>query len=578
MNFIAGARNTGDLLRDKAVLLVDRLEAAVTGDLAPARTEAEFMARMIGERLQGGGELRDYLEPLLLGALAASSQVDAVQFVSADRYQEVAFRDPTGKAQFRSRYLGDDQLLFRALDTARQNSRSYWWKPEFVARGDDTYITAHAPVWVRGQFRGVVIVAVSMASISQLASDLSARQGMTAFVFSGDRVLGHYLLAGNNRPISEASPVPTRDELGDEVIAKYDSATEIDVFRGRMPESIAVRFIPNARGEDWVMITKPLTAFPGLDLTIGTYMQRRMLDFELDRMWRSGLAGLAAMLVSVLLAILAGRKLAQPIRELAAGAMQVGELDFDKVARIPRSSIREIDEQARSFNTMIDALRWFERYVPKSLVRRLVSEGETEIDSESRTATVLFTDIAGYTRLTEGFTPSATAALLNRHFGLLAACIEKHGGLVDKYMGDGMMAFWLADDGNGDETARAAAAAALAMAQAIERDNAQRVSAGDPPFEVRVGIHTGPVIVGNIGSPGRINYTVVGVTVNIAQRLEQFARNYRVEGRPVTILASGETARYLPGAMVDSLGRHRVRGITGPMEIVRLVQRESITA
>jgi adenylate cyclase len=572
INFIAGARNTSDLLREKAVLLVDRLEAEVTGDLAPARREAQFLARVIAVRLGQGVPLDSFIEPLLVGALAASSQVDAVQFVSADLHQNIAFHNVTGLPVFASRDARPDALLNRAVEHARSERGTYWWRPEFVADGEGTYISAHAPVFTRGEFRGVVLVAVSVVSISRLTADLSARQGMTTFVFSGDRVLGHYLLAGDTRPASAANPTVSRQEISDEVIQKLDSAAELDLFRGELPEGVTVRRVPGVRGEDWVAITKPLPAFAGLDLVVGAYLREGELSAELDRLARSGLAGLAALLASVLIALYAARRLARPIRELATGARQVSALDLDKVARMPGSTIREIDEQARSFNAMTDALRWFERYVPKSLVRRLMSEGNPQLASEARVATVCFTDIAGYTQMTEGLSPQATADLLNRHFSLLAREVERHVGLVDKYMGDGMMAFWIARGDDPAATARAAAHAALDMADAIDTDNRQRAAAGQPPIGLRIGLHTGPVIVGNIGATDRLNYTVVGVTVNIAQRLEQFARSYRQPDNATTIVASGETARHLDPATFDSLGRHRVRGITGTVEIVRLRQ------
>jgi adenylate cyclase len=490
--------------------------------------------------------------------------------VTAGLDQKIAFHNPTGLPVFVSREADPDGLYTRAVAKAKTARGAYWWRPEFVTRGDDTYISAHAPVFVRGEFQGVVLVAVSMASISQLTADLSARQGMTTFVLSGDWVLGHYLLAGDSRPVSAANPTLSRQELPDEVIQKLDQGIEPAVFRSALPESVAVRLVPQVRGQDWVAITKPLPAFEGLDLMVGAYMRTDLLSVEFQRLVRSGLAGLAALIASVLAALYAARRLARPIRELAAGARQVGDLDFDHVERMPPSSIREIDEQARSFNTMIEALRWFERYVPKSLVRRLVAEGKPRLESEARAATVCFTDIAGYTHMTEGLSPQATADLLNRHFSLLAGEVERAGGLVDKYMGDGMMAFWIAGDGDPAATAQAAAGAALAMAGAIDADNRKRAAAGQPPIALRIGLHTGPVIVGNIGAADRLNYTVVGVTVNIAQRLEQFARSYREPEHAVTIVASGETARHLDPASFDSLGRHRVRGITGPVEIVRL--------
>ncbi len=575
ISFIAGARNTTDLLRDKTVLLVDRLEAEVTSNLAPAKRAADVLARLIAERSGPESPSASVLEPLLIGSLAASPQVDAAQFVSADLRQYIAFRDESGLLEFASRDARSDALLKRAVERARSERGSYWFQAQFVERGGDSYISAHAPVFARGEFRGVVLLAVSVTSISRFAADFSARQDLTAFVFSGDRVIGHNLLAGGAPPTSGTNPIVSRAEIGDEVIRNLAGAEEVDLFRGALPEGVTVRVVDNLRGQDWIAITKPLPAFPGLDLVVGAYLSERAAGPELDRLTLSGLAGLAALLASVGVAVFAAGRLARPIGKLAAVARPVGDLAFDRVERIPTSAIREIDDQARSFNAMIEALRWFERYVPKSLVRRLMSEGKPRLDSEARMATVCFTDITGYTHMTEGLSPQATADLLNRHFSLLAGEVERQGGLVDKYMGDGMMAFWIARDDDPAATARAAASAALAIANALDADNRQRIAGGQRPIGLRIGLHTGPVIVGNIGAADRLNYTVVGVTVNIAQRLEQFARSYRQPGRGTTIVASGDTARHLDPAVFDSIGRHRVRGITGAVEIVRLRQPEA---
>jgi class 3 adenylate cyclase len=147
-------------------------------------------------------------------------------------------------------------------------------------------------------------------------------------------------------------------------------------------------------------------------------------------------------------------------------------------------------------------------------------------------------------------------------------------------MGDAMMAFWLADgteDDGGRSSARAAARSAELMAEGIERENRDRIAAAKPGIAVRIGLHTGPLLVGNIGAPGRINYTAVGRTVNIAQRMEQAARDVRPRVRAeVRIAVSQETARHLDGFEFENLGPHRIRGVSRRFNLYRLVPRKNI--
>jgi class 3 adenylate cyclase len=120
--------------------------------------------------------------------------------------------------------------------------------------------------------------------------------------------------------------------------------------------------------------------------------------------------------------------------------------------------------------------------------------------------------------------PAAEIAdFLNHHFALVAKCVEAEGGTVDKYIGDSVMAFWGAPEPQPDHTERACRAA-IGVSIALKSDNMARKREGKPPVRVRIGVHTGEVVVGNIGAPGRINYTIVGDTVNAASRLEQLCK------------------------------------------------------
>jgi class 3 adenylate cyclase len=202
--------------------------------------------------------------------------------------------------------------------------------------------------------------------------------------------------------------------------------------------------------------------------------------------------------------------------------------------------VSEIDDAGYSLDRARDALNWFGAYVPKSLIRRIMEAGEAGLVSRKQLVTVMFTDIVQFSQLTRNMPGDEVADLLNHHFTLLGACIERERGVVDKFIGDAVMAVWGGIGGlvgHADSAVRAA----LAIARALEDDDVARRHEGRPPIRVRIGIHSGPVVAGNIGSADRVNYTVVGDTVNVAQRLEQVAKEFMVTDEVVTVLVSTDT-------------------------------------
>jgi class 3 adenylate cyclase len=191
------------------------------------------------------------------------------------------------------------------------------------------------------------------------------------------------------------------------------------------------------------------------------------------------------------------------------------------------------------------------------------------LESEQRHLTVMFTDIAGFSTASQAEDAAAVAAYLNRHFGLVNTCIETEGGIVDKYIGDSVMAFWGAPEKIKNRAERACRAA-IAIRAAIERDNALCRDAGGKETRMRIGIHSGDATVGNIGSSSRVNYTIIGDMVNVGQRIEQIAK-VLVKDESVAILISETTRADLgPEFAPRSLGRHKLRGRVGDMEIFAL--------
>ena len=310
----------------------------------------------------------------------------------------------------------------------------------------------------------------------------------------------------------------------------------------------------------YVAITRKIAGYGDRPWTIGAYFESSQIGDEIERVMGSALLGLGAMAVAVIVAILLGKRLSRPIRAIAGQATRVADFDLDGVTPLPRSRVLELDDQASAFNAMLIGLRAFSTYVPRSLVAKLVRTGEIGI-AEPREAivTVMFTDIVGFTTLSEQMDAAAAARLLNHHFAILCRAIDAHGGTVDKFLGDGMLAFFGAPDRLKGHAA-AAVRAAVAIREELENDNREAAGKGRPPLRVRIGIHTGSVIVGNIGASDRVNYTIVGDTVNVSQRLQELGKLFAPDAT-TCIAISGETASRLDETFETiPAGEHRLRG------------------
>ncbi|MCP9772882.1 adenylate/guanylate cyclase domain-containing protein [Synechococcus sp. Tobar12-5m-g] len=181
---------------------------------------------------------------------------------------------------------------------------------------------------------------------------------------------------------------------------------------------------------------------------------------------------------------------------------------------------------------------------------------------------VLFSDLEGFTPLSASLEPGELFSLLNRYFETMAAAVLEEQGLLDKFIGDTLMAEFGVPRSRGDrEEARAAVRAALSMQRRLETLNAELAATGQPPLRHGIGLHVGDVIAGNLGSSQRLEFTVVGATVNVASRLEGLTRRFPEH----SILISGDLLALLPDELVvEPLGRQRVKGWPTALEVFGL--------
>jgi len=306
-------------------------------------------------------------------------------------------------------------------------------------------------------------------------------------------------------------------------------------------------------------------------MVVGRHLPLAEFESEVRRLERAAWVGLFSVVAAVACAWLVGYAIGKPILRLARATAAIRTLDLTAARPLGGSRFRELDEAITAYNALVASLHWFETYVPKHLVKRLMAQGEKATALEEREVTVLFTDIADFTGLAERLSGPDTAAFLNHHFGLLAACVEAEDGTIDKFIGDSLMAFWGAPEWQPDHAARACRAA-RAIAAAVVDDNGHQRKLGMPPVRIRVGIHTGRAIVGNIGAPGRINYTLVGDIVNVAQRIQEIARDSMRGEEEAVVLVSEDVLQSSGSAWpAQPIGRHTLRGRREATNVFRLL-------
>jgi adenylate cyclase len=274
------------------------------------------------------------------------------------------------------------------------------------------------------------------------------------------------------------------------------------------------------------------------------------------------------------------RGLSRPVRRLLAGtrAVQGGKLD----TVIPVTSRDEIGLLTSAFNDMVAELKvksqikeTFGKYVDPRIVEGLIDRPElVSGKGERRTMTILFCDMKGSTALGDLTTASGLVSVLNRYLTVMSIPVREHGGIIDKYIGDGVMAFWGPPFVAADAQASLACAAALDQIAALpglaaELPDLIGVRRGLPPLGIRIGIATGEVLVGSIGSELTKSYTVMGATVNLASRLEAANKRFGT-----TMLVSAATALQAQGAIeLREIDQIEIAGFGEPERVFEILGR-----
>jgi adenylate cyclase len=397
-----------------------------------------------------------------------------------------------------------------------------------------------------GSLRGVLTSSFDLAELCGFLKDLPVGKGGYAFVveFRADgtrRVIAHPDPAVLLRPVPNASEEGVReltppDQLADRRVAAFLARLPAGLVPAEAEGTTHLTF--DHDGVHYLGSYHCLTTRETPDWLVCVLMPE---DDVLERVWRSNReafwVGLAVLVAAVLVSLYVSRKVAGPLAKLASETEAIGRLEL-RPRPVAHSPVLEVDRLAVAVEETKTSLRSFRKYVPAELVRLLTSSGqEAALGGEKRRVTVYFCDLADFTSVSERLPPEELVRHLADYFGSVSDDILASGGTVDKYIGDAIMAFWGAPVPT-DDHAAAACVTALRNQAALRSLRERWRAEGKPPLSARIGLHTGEVVVGNIGSAARLNYTVMGDAVNLASRLEGLNKYYGTE-----VLVSEQTYR-----------------------------------
>ncbi|MHC4830068.1 MAG: adenylate/guanylate cyclase domain-containing protein [Planctomycetota bacterium] len=450
----------------------------------------------------------------------------------------------------------------------------------FGAGGRDRLpgVTFGRPIRAGDELQGVMNADFDLYTLCRFLDDLRGDVPGFAFVVE-------MRADGSRRPIAHPDPatllhstqkasgaethelVETADQAGDARVRAFMALMPEDLARATSGPGGAATLTVREGGEEFLGGYRLLGGENSPRWAICMMVPRAQILEGVERNNRWTLAiGIAGFVVAVLLSVWLAGLVSTPLARIGAQSEAIGQFRLD-APPLGGSAILELDRLMTATEEMKAGLRSFERYAPARLVREMVREGVVaELGGETRTLTVFFSHIAGFGRLLTELPTEELVEHLGEYFTEVSEAIASTHGTLDKYMGDAVMAFWGAPQPLADH-ALAACRAALRGSARVARLRARWAVEGKREFHACVGLNTGELVVGNMGSPSHLSYTVIGDAVNLAARLEGLNKVYGTE-----ILMSERTFREVEALVVARLvDRVAVKGKTEGVAIYELL-------
>lgn len=415
-------------------------------------------------------------------------------------------------------------------------------EPRLWAVEDQLFQVVSVPVEVDGLQLGTLTLGTLFTDYE--AIDLKGKSDIDIHIFLGPKLIGSSLKSD------------TEEDYRDQLEAFADRyASEISEARDS-PEAAPV-FTADFRDKEMFVFVRPLgDGAPGYYLAMADKMNQLALLNILFR--KITLTGAVGFLLALLLAMWLGNQFTRPVLEMATAMDQVRAGDLQ--VRLVQRSRDEYGRLTGAFNEMIQALRerlQLSRYVGSHTMKMIQTASGMDVERSQRLEmAVLFSDIRGFTAYAEAREPEVIIAMLNAWLGFQSELVLQYGGVVDKFVGDEVLALFIGED---------AVARAWDCARHIQKHSRILALERNEQLTVGIGLHYGPVVMGNVGAGDRLDYTVIGSTVNLASRLCSAARGGE-------LLITEETMNRLGAESHHGYAREsmKFKGFSEPVSVMRL--------
>jgi adenylate cyclase len=412
-----------------------------------------------------------------------------------------------GISAFRSDYDPTHRSWFTDAVKAR---RPVWTAPFLSAASQELAISLSEPAGRlddEGRTQHMVVAAnVSLSHLSKLVRIFGELGHGDSALLSAD----HHVLARSDHP----DPVRVLESPDSGVLGTVHAHM---LAAGTAGETEDMAFAVTHDGRRYLVQTSHL---PSTRWQLVSWEPEDLLLGDLQRtvIWAL-LLTFGFLGVALYISLRLSKLVTQPIENLSRVARRIGRLELDNLP-LASSRVLEIQHLNQALEESARSLKAFSKFVPVDIVKQLVAEGQALAPGGSpRRITAMFTDVEGFTSISESLEADVLVRQLTEYFNLAARIFARHGGVVDKFMGDGIMVLWGAPADLEDAEYHACVAALELHAEMAEL-NAKWHAEGLREFRTRIGIHTGHVIAGVLGSSDRLSYTAVGDVINVASRIE----------------------------------------------------------
>ncbi|MCX4025689.1 hypothetical protein H0A36_19930 [Endozoicomonas sp. SM1973] len=544
-------KNTMILLEELATVSLFAIKEQVSEYLNPINEQLDYAASILES-----GTLQVDNSPefnkMMNGTLAAVPQSVGIAYVDDLYFSRFYNRK---KQLLVTDYWLSYQPLQEALNNTTINHQNQWLDPVYSHELKQSIIPILRPVLLPDKTRGVLVAGISLTKLNQLIATISHEFKKPIFII--DQQQQAIAVAEPNQPIqlpfTPLQPIPKLTELTESPLSIFwqnNNHHQYLIGKGSFNEH-RVHWQDNR----YYFIFQGLSGFSSKPWLVGIHLAHEQVFEPIKTMVKLLVVGIVLLIVFVLLAFWFGNRIGKDFKRIASGFDNIADMAVTDLEKLPHHPIAEFDSVATAYNQMINKLkeheevrRLFGQYVPTDIAKKILA-ANGQVTPEIHTATIFYSDIVGFTSMAEQLSPSQLVTVLNQYFSLTAEVLDKHGGVITQFQGDAILAIFNIPNPQPDH-ANQAVNASIAIQTQLKQEYFNGVN-----IQCRIGINTGEVIAGSVGTQDQLNYTVHGDSVNLAARLESLNKEYGT-----AILVSETTVRQCSQAFFKEIGDIPIRG------------------